>query len=87
MGAHETTLNYEGIDLTLIVHDTQGQPEYLAATRSEYPGTRVFMVCFDINRVVQDNLNGGWADMAGALRYWLSDPTFLVSLHSSGLRT
>lgn len=69
MGAHETTLNYEGIDLTLIVHDTQGQPEYLSATQSEYPGTRVFMVCFGINRVVQENLNGSWADMAGAFRY------------------
>lgn len=69
LGAHETTVNYEGVDLTLIVQDTQGQEEYLLATQAEYPRTRVFMVCFDINQVVQDRTYH--VDKVGAFQCWL----------------
>lgn len=60
-------MNYEGVDLTLIVQDTQGQEEYLPVTQLEYPRTRVVMVCFDINRV-QDR---EYVDKVGAFQCWL----------------
>jgi Ras-related C3 botulinum toxin substrate 1 len=58
---YDTTLMFEGKQITLSLWDTAGEEEYDRLRPLSYPGTSVFTICFSlINKNSFDNVSTKW---------------------------